>query len=154
LSRLDKPANALFKIGELAQRTGRSTHTIRWYEARGLIPGVARDAAGRRRYHYDHVQRLELVERLRRTGISIAEWKRSALLVKDGRNSVEQRRAVLERHRQRALAELETWQAAVLLIDSKIDFYSTWIASGKRPKEPPSVSMIGKAVPKTTRRSR
>ncbi len=32
-----------FHIGALSARTGRSIHTIRWYEAQGLIPGVARD---------------------------------------------------------------------------------------------------------------
>lgn len=36
-----------FRIGELAARTGRSIHAIRWYEAQGLIPGVARDSGGR-----------------------------------------------------------------------------------------------------------
>ena len=26
-------------IGELAARTGRTVHAIRWYEAQGLVPG-------------------------------------------------------------------------------------------------------------------
>jgi len=33
-----------FHIGALSARTGgASIHTIRWYEAQGLIPSVARD---------------------------------------------------------------------------------------------------------------
>ena len=39
-----------FRIGTLATRSGRSIHTIRWYESQGLIPGVERDAGGRRVY--------------------------------------------------------------------------------------------------------
>jgi DNA-binding transcriptional MerR regulator len=35
------------RIGEVASRTGRSVHTIRWYEQQGLLPGVARDRSGR-----------------------------------------------------------------------------------------------------------
>ena len=31
------------RIGKLARLTGRSVHTIRWYEAQQLIPGVRRD---------------------------------------------------------------------------------------------------------------
>ncbi|MBJ6766261.1 MerR family DNA-binding transcriptional regulator, partial [Myxococcaceae bacterium JPH2] len=36
------------RIGQLASRTGRSVHTIRWDEAQGLMPGVSRDAGGQR----------------------------------------------------------------------------------------------------------
>ncbi len=31
------------RIGKLASLTGRSVHTIRWYESQRLIPGVRRD---------------------------------------------------------------------------------------------------------------
>ena len=31
------------RIGELARLSGRSVHTIRWYEAQRLMPGAARD---------------------------------------------------------------------------------------------------------------
>ena len=37
-------------IGALAEQTGHSVHTIRWYEAQGLIPGVERDRRGWRRW--------------------------------------------------------------------------------------------------------
>lgn len=56
------------RIGEVARRTGRSLHTIRWYESQGLIPGVRRDRAGHRVYSEHHVGWLDLMERLRRTG--------------------------------------------------------------------------------------
>ena len=69
------------RIGELAERTGRSVHTIRWYERQGLIPGVVRDSGGRRVYHERHVSWLELIERLRFTGMSIAQMQ---LLYLDG----------------------------------------------------------------------
>lgn len=76
------------RIGALSARTGRSVHTIRWYEAQGLIPGVARDAGGRRTYSEQHVGWLELMERLRRSGMSIAEMRRYTALVKQaGRRS-------------------------------------------------------------------
>jgi len=46
---------APFHIGELAARTGRTVHAIRWYETQGLVPGVARDEGGRRLYGEPHV---------------------------------------------------------------------------------------------------
>lgn len=53
-----------FGIGELARRTERSVHTIRWYEAQGLIPNVDRNPGGRRRYAAWHVEWLSFLETL------------------------------------------------------------------------------------------
>src|SRR5260370_42116831 len=58
------------RIGEVASRTGRSVHTIRWYESQGLLPGVARDGSDRRIYSEYHVGWLGLIDRLRYTCIS------------------------------------------------------------------------------------
>ena len=88
-------------IGALAARTGRSIDTIRWYEAQGLIPGVARDGGGRRTYTERHVGWLQLMDRLRRSGMSIAEMRRYTALVKLGRATLAQRREMLAAHRAR-----------------------------------------------------
>ena len=75
------PGSPSFHIGALAQRTGRSIHTIRWYEAQGLIPGVERDGGGRRVYGDLHVGWLDLMDRLRRSGMSIAEHRAALRLI-------------------------------------------------------------------------
>jgi DNA-binding transcriptional MerR regulator len=49
-----EPVSTSFRIGELAARTGRSVHAIRWYESLGLMPGVVRDGGGRRVYEEGH----------------------------------------------------------------------------------------------------
>jgi DNA-binding transcriptional MerR regulator len=82
---VNHPWPATFLIGELSARSGRSIHTIRWYEAQGLIPGVVRDSGGRRNYTEQHVDWLDLMDRLRRTGMSVAEMRDYASLVKLGR---------------------------------------------------------------------
>ncbi len=51
------------RIGEIASRTGRSIHTIRWYETQGLIPGVVRDSGGRQVYSEHLIRWLDLMER-------------------------------------------------------------------------------------------
>ncbi len=43
-------------IGELARRSGRTVHAIRWYESIGLVPGVRRDAANHRVYDQRHIE--------------------------------------------------------------------------------------------------
>jgi DNA-binding transcriptional MerR regulator len=131
------PSAAVLGIGELARRTGRSVHTIRWYEMQGLVPGVARDGAGRRRYTERHVGWLQLMERLRRTGMSIAEMRRYTALVKQGRGTLQQRRELLAAHRGRVEQTIAECTLALELLDGKLDFYGEWIATGERPKNLP-----------------
>jgi DNA-binding transcriptional MerR regulator len=125
------------RIGELSARSGRTVHAIRWYEAQGLIPGVVRDGGGRRVYHEQHVDWLDLMERLRRTGMSIAEMRAYTALVKQGRSTLKQRQEMLYAHRARVLETIAEWTLALKLIDSKIDFYGEWLTTGHRPKRVP-----------------
>jgi len=127
-------------IGRLSERTGRSIDTIRWYEAQGLIPGVVRDTAGRRTYTDLHVGWLQLMERLRKTGMSIAEMRRYTALVKQGRTTLKKRQHMLQAHRERVQRTIEEWNEALALLDDKIDFYGQWMSSGKRPALEPSVT--------------
>lgn len=128
--------NDLF-IGELAMRTGRSVHAIRWYESQGLLPGVARDGGRRRLYNERHVGWLELMERLRSTGMSIAQLREYTRLAKEGSATLAQRRALLAAHRARVEANIAKWTEALQLIDVKIDFYGEWLEKGERPAVPP-----------------
>lgn len=127
-----------FRIGTLATRSGRSIHTIRWYETQGLIPGVARDTGGRRVYVEQHVGWLQLMERLRHTGMSIAEMREYTALVKAGRPTLQQRRDMLAAHRVRVLEAIRRQRAALQMIDAKVGFYDEWIATGHRPKNDPN----------------
>lgn len=126
------------RIGELAARCGRSTHAIRWYETQGLIPGVARDGAGRRVYTEQHVGWLTLMDRLRRTGMSIAQMRQYTRLVQRGRETLAQRRDLLAAHRTKVERTIAEWTEALEIVDSKVDFYGEWIASGTRPAATPT----------------
>lgn len=120
-------------IGELAARSQRSVHAIRWYESQGLMPGVARDAGGRRVYQAMHLNWLDFMDRLRRTGMSIAEMRDYTALVRQGRGSLRQRMELLQSHRERAQATVTQWLEALALIDGKIAFYDEWLATGQAP---------------------
>jgi DNA-binding transcriptional MerR regulator len=150
-----------YHIGELSSRTGRSIHAIRWYEAQGLIPGVIRDAGGRRVYNERHQGWLELMERLRRTGMSIRQMREYTSLVKQGRGTLKQRRELLAVHRAKVEETIAEWTVALRLLDSKLDFYGEWLASGERPQLNPSersgmapVSKARKAPKRPARKAR
>ena len=146
------------RIGELSARSGRTIYAIRWYEAQGLIPGVERDDGGRRVYNERHVDWLDLMDRLRHTGMSIAEMRAYTALVKQGRSTLKQRQEMLYAHRARVLETISEWTQALKLVDGKIDYYGEWLTTGHRPKRPPeqrmqeSVILRPRAAPKTARR--
>lgn len=125
----------LLRIGELARRTHRSVHTIRWYEQQKLVPGVRRDDAGRRVYREYHVVWLDLLDRLRKSGMSIRQMREYAALVKRGESTLELRHDMLVAHRQRIDAQMAELNASRALVDSKIAFYGEWIRTGKQPRK-------------------
>ena len=125
--------NARFHIGRLARETGRSVHTIRWYERQGLMPGVTRDAGGRRVYSDKHIAWLLFLDRLRFAGMSVREMRRYASLASQGKKTIPQRLDLLEAHRTRMCAFVDELQAALRLIERKQAYYAAWLKNGQRP---------------------
>jgi DNA-binding transcriptional MerR regulator len=121
------------RIGELAQRTGRSVYTIRWYESQGLLPPVPRQGANRV-YSNRHVEWMELMDRLRQSGMSVAELRAYTALAQRGAATLEQTLAMLEQHQARVDLRIAEWQRAREVIEAKIGFYKLWRQTGKRPE--------------------
>jgi DNA-binding transcriptional MerR regulator len=126
----------MMRIGKLARLTGRSVHTIRWYEAQRLIPGVRRDPQGRRVYNEQHVEWLALLERLRRSGMSIKDLRDYASMVRKGAASLRERQQFLRTHRRLIEQRIADLAAALEVVDGKIEFYAKWLSSGVQPQLP------------------
>jgi MerR family copper efflux transcriptional regulator len=61
------------RIGELAERSGVSADTIRYYERIGLMPKAARTSAGYREYPESAVDRVRLVQNALSFGFSLKQ---------------------------------------------------------------------------------
>jgi DNA-binding transcriptional MerR regulator len=122
-----------FHIGRLAQLSGRSVHTIRWYETQGLIPRVERDMGGRRVYQRDHVDHLIFLERMRQTGMSVADMRQLTTLGLQGWRTLDERQALLAAHRAYVEGKIREMQTALELIEAKAAYYAKWAANKKRP---------------------
>ena len=61
----------LHQIGEVAERTGLSLRTIRYYEEMGLVVPSGRTPGGFRLYTEEDIDRLELVKRLKVLDLSL-----------------------------------------------------------------------------------
>jgi len=58
------PAGTLLPIGEVAQRLGVSTRTLRYYEELGLVAPSGRTKGGSRRYAEQDVERVQHIREL------------------------------------------------------------------------------------------
>ena len=91
------------KIGELGQRAGVSTKTIRYYEGLGLLEEPDRTASGYRDYDDAAVERLRFVRDAQATGLTLSEISSVLELKGSGERSCAHTTALLERH----LADLD-----------------------------------------------
>lgn len=63
-------------IGELAERTGLSVKTVRYYSDLGLVPEASRTRSGHRRFDAESALRLDFVRTLRDLGLDLATIRR------------------------------------------------------------------------------
>ena len=71
------------RIGELAQRAGLSTDTIRYYERRGLLSVPARSQNRYRHYSADVMEDLEFIRKARASGLKLSDV-RDVMQIADG----------------------------------------------------------------------
>ncbi len=120
----------ILSIQQAAEQTGLTAHTLRYYERIDLIGPITRDDAGRRLYSDDDLGWIELLMRLRATGMSIQQMKQYADLQKGSDPTGNQRREILEAHERLMLAKLAELEACLDVVRYKIDNYRQIKAEG------------------------
>lgn len=117
-------------IAEAADITGLTTHTLRYYERDGLLlREVDRDASGRRRYSEGDLTWIDLVTKLRSTGMHIRDVRRYAELVREGESTEAARLELLRAHRAQVVEQLAQVTEHLGAIDRKIGIYEDRVLS-------------------------
>ena len=86
------------KIGELAERSGFSSKTIRYYEEIGLLPLPEREPNGYRSYGGDALRRLRFVQHAQAAGLTLREIGQVLAIRSEGRAPCVHVRELLRRH--------------------------------------------------------
>ena len=84
---------------EMAERTGVSVDTLRYYEHEGLLTDIARATNGHRRYSEDDVLWVEVLRCLRETGMTIDQLRHYCSLGAVGPSTKPDRLRILREHR-------------------------------------------------------
>jgi DNA-binding transcriptional MerR regulator len=114
---------SLYSPGQVAERTGCSLDTLRYYDRIGLFDELARTPGGKRLFTEDDVARLEVLRCLRDTGMPIAGMRRYAELCRAGDETFDARIALLEEHDRAVGAQLATLAAQREHIRGKLAYY-------------------------------
>ncbi|MDO5092350.1 MAG: MerR family transcriptional regulator [Propionibacteriaceae bacterium] len=119
---------------QAAARLGVSVHAIRYYERLGLVR-VPRDARGHRVYDDAAIRRLTFVNRMRASGMGMAQLRRYIDLVEQGPATRPERLAVMLQHRETIRRQVAEFQAALEVTEHKISAYGGSLGEPRDEKE-------------------
>jgi DNA-binding transcriptional MerR regulator len=122
-------------IGEVARRTGIPIETLRFYDRSGLLGDLRRTAGGRRVFDAHALGLLDVVVRLRRSGMPVGEVRAFVDRVRHDRD-VAGRISLLRNHRERVRNQLDQLTKDLAVIEWKIAAY-TAVEQGTEPPPPP-----------------
>ena len=118
---MDKP---FMQIGEIAERTGLTQRTLRFYEERGLLQPATRLEGGFRLYTEDDLRRVERIARFRNVlKLSIPETKRmidaEEAITEIGQQARQE--SDIEAKRQQLLQAVELLEREEQLLNEKVE---------------------------------
>jgi DNA-binding transcriptional MerR regulator len=112
-----------FSISEVANRTGVTAHTLRYYERIGLLD-IDRLAGGHRCFAALDIDRVIFIGRLRATEMPIRDIQRYFALAAVGFSTEPERLQILKEHQVKVRARLGELERALDAIGHKITHYS------------------------------
>jgi DNA-binding transcriptional MerR regulator len=122
---------ASLTIGQVAVRTGLSVHTLRFYEAEGVVAApIERNASGHRVYSEADVQWLEICKSLRMSGMPLADIAEYGRLVREPGETEATRLALLRNHHERLSTEIAERLTQLAHIAAKVRYYETFGEGG------------------------
>ncbi|MEV0599578.1 MerR family transcriptional regulator [Streptomyces sp. NPDC050315] len=124
-----------YTISEVVGLTGLSAHTLRWYERIGLMPHVDRTHTGQRRFTNRDLDWLDLVGKLRLTGMPVADMVRYAEMVREGPATFAARERLLTAHREDVRQRIAELRDTLDVLDYKIDLYADARLASERELE-------------------
>jgi len=131
-----------YTIQEVSEATDLPSSTLRYYEEMGLLEPIERAANGHRRYTAFDLRRVNLIKKLRLTGMSIDTMRDFVALYRGGSSTARERREILEAHRLTVQARVDELLETIGFIDYKIGLYQNEEKAHEREQDY-EVSVVG-----------
>lgn len=120
------------RIGELAERLGTTSHAIRFYERRGLVPATSRNPNGYRQYGERDLARLRMLIGLRSLDLPLDQAAALANLCSEGKcdQVTEELKSVIGAKR----AEIARRADELRYLDHRLAHLAGELESGEPPR--------------------
>lgn len=112
-----------YTIKQVSERLGLPVSTLRYYDKEGLMPLLKRTDYGTRQYSETDICWLELVCCLKNNGMPLNEIKDFMGLCLEGASTCEQRKIMLEKHKEHVLRQIDSLTRSLDMINYKLDHY-------------------------------
>ena len=122
-------------IRQMAERTGVSAHTLRYYERIGLLGRVGRNPSGHRLYSPDDVGWVQLLRCLRETGMGISAMLRFVAADGGDLSTARRRLALLDANRAAVRARQQEVARSLEVIDAKLEHYRATVLAARNEEE-------------------
>lgn len=131
----------MYSIGQVSAMFDISISTLRFYANEGLFPRLVK--RGKWRYFTeDDLQLVNTVKHLRQTGMPLAEISQYIAMFYEGDKTVNDRLAVIERHHEKVLEDMEGLKRCIQLLERKIKYYKALKTGENACKYIPDLSAL------------
>ena len=120
----------MYSMKEACALTNMTYENLKFYCNEGLVPNVKRDKRNYRVFDEHDIKWIQSLTCLKNCGMSIAEMKEYLALCLEGKDSIPQRKVILENKKEALLQSIADLQEAVAYIDWKQNFYDD-VLNGK-----------------------
>lgn len=119
-----------YSIGEVAQKTSIPASTLRYYDKHGLLPFVDRNQNGQRSFKDNDLNFLEVINCMKKSGLTIAQIRHFINLCMQGDMTLEQRYDFLDKEEKVLMKKIETLQAQLDFLRYKKWYFKTAVQAG------------------------
>lgn len=119
----------MYTIGQVSEMFGLSASALRYYDKQGLLPGLER-VSGVRRFSDTEIERLRIIECLKKSGLKIKDIKKFMDWCMEGASSFSRRKELFEKQKAAVEDEIKRLNKVLDMLKFKCWFYEQAISDG------------------------
>lgn len=119
-----------YTVGQMAKMLGLAGSTLRYYDKEGLLPFVERSSGGIRMFREKDYEWLQIIECLKKAGMSIKDIKKYIVLLQQGDSTIQERLELFQHQRTVLLEQMASLQQTLNTLDYKCWYYETALKAG------------------------
>ena len=112
-----------YSIGDISRKTGLTVSTLRYYEKLGGLSAVPRSQGNIRQYGPQELERLQLLECLKNTGMSLKDIRTFFAWCDQGDSTLQQRYQMFVERKAETERQIALLQKELKHIEFKCEYY-------------------------------